>query len=174
MKQIYPKAKVIEKCLISSVYAKVENSQRFKLIQLVEKKGMKLVKAAKSLSINYQTAKSIFRTFKKENRILRKETSSIFQKNLKLNPPFKVYKDNRDLISANLMTFKIYNESNTCKMDYCAEFKRREIYQNLQNLNSDLNLVLSQMKENQVSLMQLSHLITLLFMNLFNLGKNSI
>ncbi len=168
MKQIYSKKKVIEKSFFSSIYAKVENLQRFKLIQLVEKKGMKLVKAAKSLNINYQTAKSIVRTFKKENRILRKETSKIYKNDLKLAPLFKVYKENRDLVPANQSTFNLYNESKMHKMDNFSELKSRELYENLLNLKSNFNLVLFQMKENQESLVHLSRIITFLHTNLLN------
>jgi len=53
-------------------YNKINNEIRLKLIDAVEKDGELLKSAAKRFNVNYSSAKSIFQTYRKEGRVLRK------------------------------------------------------------------------------------------------------
>lgn len=158
MKHKNCKSELKEKDVTSRVYAKVENSRRLKLIQLVEKRRMKLVKAAKLLNIKYQTAKSIIRTFKKENRILRKDFLKILPNKLELTPFSQFYEEKKDFISGNLLQFTGYYNSNVCEKDKIHDFYWL-LYSKLTHLSLNFYQVLTQINENQERLNLLYHLV---------------
>lgn len=60
------------KCYGENIYNKVDNDKRLNLLKLVKEEGKSLKDAAKSLNINYSTAKTILRVYRIENRILKK------------------------------------------------------------------------------------------------------
>ena len=62
-----------------SIYSKVDNTKRIKLLKMVKEQGKTLKEASNILGINYSTAKTILRVYRIEKRILKK--SSIFQCN---------------------------------------------------------------------------------------------
>ena len=55
-------------------YKKIKNNIRKMLVDMVKIKGIPLKNAAHNLGINYSTAKSIFRIYKLENRVIKKNT----------------------------------------------------------------------------------------------------
>ncbi len=59
---------------IKNNYNKIKNNSRQRLIEMVNIQGFPLRDAAMSLGINYSTAKSIFRIYKIENRINKKNS----------------------------------------------------------------------------------------------------
>lgn len=60
-------------------YKPVENSIREKLILLVVEDKMQLKEAAESLNLNYSTAKTIIRVWKKEDRFIKKKKKKNFK-----------------------------------------------------------------------------------------------
>lgn len=81
------------------IYNQISNEKRAKIIKLVIEENKLLKEAAAMLKVNYSTAKTIMRIYRKENRILRKseKSSKIFlitkthknpMKDRKLNPSF--------------------------------------------------------------------------------------
>ena len=63
---------IIQKDSKKSIYEKVENSKRCKLIQMLQQSKISLKQAADELDINYSTAKTIVQTFRKEKRVAKK------------------------------------------------------------------------------------------------------
>jgi hypothetical protein len=73
---IFPggKSDVKRRRRIKNNYNKIKNNSRQRLIEMVNVQGLPLRDAAMSLGINYSTAKSIFRIYKLENRINKKNS----------------------------------------------------------------------------------------------------
>jgi hypothetical protein len=62
------------------VYDNVKDEKRMLLVSLVVNKGKKLVQASKLLKINYSTAKTIMRIFRKEKRMIKKVPKPVQQR----------------------------------------------------------------------------------------------
>lgn len=61
------------------IYDKVDNYKRSELLRLVKEENCTLKEAAEKLKINYSTAKTIIRVYRKENRIFKKSSLGMDQ-----------------------------------------------------------------------------------------------
>ena len=90
------------------IYNQISNEKRAKIIKLVIEENKLLKEAASILKINYSTAKTIMRIFRKEKRILRKsdKTSKIFS----ITKPIRnktLTNNNLDKLSSNFENNKL-------------------------------------------------------------------
>jgi len=67
-------------------YSKIDDEIRMKLLEDVEKNGDTLKAAAKRYNVNYSSAKSIFHTYRKEGRILKKPARERYRRKPLLPP----------------------------------------------------------------------------------------
>jgi hypothetical protein len=107
-------------------YQKIDDEIRLKLVEAVEKNGEMLKTAAKRFKINYSSAKSIFHTYRKEGRILKKLVKDRYKKKITQTPPSKTSSN-----SSYGMHTQSQKQANSPQL------------QNLQNLNNMPNLLQS-------------------------------
>ena len=137
---------------VGTCYSRIDNSLRLKLISSILEKRFFLKDIALKLNIKYSTAKTILRTYRLENRILKKTYT-----NNKNNQNANQIENKSKVNVFNHLKLKIENSTPSILglIDTLEITQMSEILMKLSQLKFDLNLACERLTQNYYDVMKL-------------------
>lgn len=142
------------------VYSLTSNYQRQRLLHMIKEENMSLQEASDELKINFSTAKTILRVYKRENRILKKNNSKkkmfYVEKNIQRKSTIECPPVELNKLQGNIRDKESSQNLNMNKVPNHSEIKDLQVLsimnQNAQTINSlqNLNLEISNLQEDKL------------------------